>query len=382
MTVLFWTSGLLLFYAFIGYPVMLAIGAFLARDARRTWEWTSETPDDALPSVSILLSVYNEEAVIERKIVNFLMLDYPEDRIELCIVSDGSTDATDEIIRQCGCPRVRLFRRDDRGGKTRALNFAASQANGELLVFTDANAMFRADCVRRLVERFEEPEVGLVSGVSVYIGADGTETTSGLYRRYEEWLKQHESDLFSIAGADGAVYALRRELYAPLRPEYINDLLHPVQVVLRGLRAVTEPRAVVEEDAVDDDRGGAEMRRQTRIMAQAWLICLRTLPALEREGRWGFIWQIVSHKVLRWLTLPLLILLAVSAFALQGHGTVYALVLTGLAGGGLIAGLGAGGRGGISRVAWLFLVLHAAAVVGLLRIWQGETFVTWNPRGN
>lgn len=466
MKTLFWLSSGLLAYAFVGYPLLLEAGSRLVRraaarraaspdvspaapssarpSARMAAPWHSAAqadapsvrpsagpsasspdtarviPDADLPTVSVLLSVFDEEAVIERKILNFLALDYPAERIELCVVSDGCTDATESIVARYAGQRVRLVRQEARGGKTRALNRAAAEARGDVLVFTDANAMFRPDCVRRLAERLADPGVGLVSGVSVYVDASGDTTAGGVYRRYEEWIKSRESDLFSIVGADGAAYAMRRALYTPLAPEYINDLLHPVQVLLAGARAVSEPRAVVEEEvdapvaSPGTSRGeassgmqpgpqsrprpqaqpdsqpdtGAEMRRQTRIMAQSWLICLRQLPVLVRRGCWGFVWQMLSHKVLRWATLPLLAVCAVSAVALVPRGMPYALAAAALAGGGLLAwagarGLGGGrGWGGHARTAWLFVVLHAAAVNGLYRLLRGQTFVTWTPRGD
>lgn len=466
MKTLFWLSSGLLAYAFVGYPLLLEAGSRLVRRtaARRaaspdvspaapssarpsasmaaSWHSAAQAdapsvrpsagpsasspdtarviPDADLPTVSVLLSVFDEEAVIERKILNFLALDYPAERIELCVVSDGCTDATESIVARYAGQRVRLVRQEARGGKTRALNRAAAEAHGDVLVFTDANAMFRPDCVRRLAERLADPGVGLVSGVSVYVHASGDTTAGGVYRRYEEWIKSRESDLFSIVGADGAAYAMRRALYTPLAPEYINDLLHPVQVLLAGSRAVSEPRAVVEEEvdapaaSPGTSRGeassgvqpgpqspprpqaqpdsqpdtGAEMRRQTRIMAQSWLICLRQLPVLVRRGCWGFVWQMLSHKVLRWATLPLLAVCAVSAVALVPRGMPYALAAAALAGGGLLAwagarGLGGGrGWGGHARTAWLFVVLHAAAVNGLYRLLRGQTFVTWTPRGD
>lgn len=379
MTMLFWGSALLLAYAFAGYPLLLEAQARLARRRGRAPVQAADTA--WTPKVSVLLAVHNEAVVIERKIRNFLQLEYPEDRIDLYVVSDGCTDATETLTERCGSPRVRLLRQTERGGKTRALNRAAAEADGDIFVFTDANAMFRPDCIRRLVERLADPAIGLVSGVSVYVDASGAPSTGGVYRRYEEWIKARESDLFSIVGADGAAYAMRREFYVPLEPEYINDLLHPMQVLLVGGRAVSEPRAVVEEEA-DDADASVEMCRQTRIMAQSWLICLRMLPVLVREGHWGFAWQMLSHKMLRWATLPLLAVCAASALFLSSRGGAYAVAALAMGAGGLVALAGALGRGGLARTAWLFVVLHLAAVNGLVRLLRGHVFVTWTPRGS
>lgn len=370
MNALFWFCALTLAYAFVGYPLLVAtLGR--RRDALPV--------EGELPRLSVLLSVYNEEPVMADKIRNFLELDYPPERIELVVVSDGSDDGTEALVGQACSPRVRLLRQAERGGKTRALNRAAAEAAGDILVFTDANSMFRPDGMRRLAAPFASGDVGLVSGRSVYVDRDGRETPGGLYRRYEEWIKSGESGLFSIVGADGAIYALRRELFEPLRPEYINDLLHPIQVVLRGRRAVSEPAAVAMEAA--EESGATELRRQTRIMAQSWLLCLRFAGDLLRAGRLGFLWQLVSHKILRWLTLPLLALLGLSAIAGAGSGVFRILALAGLAGLAVAAWAGFRGGKGLPHAAWMFFILHWAALLGLVRLAQGERFVTWNPRG-
>jgi cellulose synthase/poly-beta-1,6-N-acetylglucosamine synthase-like glycosyltransferase len=372
MTFLFWFSLLALVYAFIGYPLIVRVAAALL--GRKTLKDRNHTP-----TVSVLLSVYNEEQVIRQKIENFLQLDYPEDRIELLVISDGCSDQTEEIVRSFASDRVRLLIQEERGGKTLALNRGALEAKGEIFVFTDANSMFRPDSVRKLMAAFADPAVGLVSGRSVYLDAEGNETLGGIYRRYEEWIKEGESRLFSIVGADGAIYALRQNVYEPLKPEFINDLLHPIQVVSKGLKAVSEPWAVVVEAGEDD--GEAELKRQTRIMAQSWHVCLRHLWKLIRELRVGFVWQVLSHKILRWLALPLLAGLAVGA--LFGAFDMYSM-LTAV---GLIIFLGLawfGSRGadGIAKVVWMFVVLHWAAVVGLCRLAKGEMFIMWNPRNS
>jgi cellulose synthase/poly-beta-1,6-N-acetylglucosamine synthase-like glycosyltransferase len=370
MTVLFWFSLAVLLYAFVGYPVLVRIGAAV-------WGKKILRDQSSVPRISVLLSVYNEESVIGQKIENFLALDYPEDRIDLLVISDGCTDQTEEIVRSCATTRVRLFIQEERGGKTLALNRGALEATGEILVFTDANSMFRPESIRKLVAPFADATVGLVSGRSIYVDSVGNETLGGVYRRYEEWIKEGESRLFSIVGADGAIYALRRDVFEPLKPEFINDLLHPIQVVSKGLKAVSEPWAVVVEAAEDD--GEAELKRQTRIMAQSWHVCLRHLGGIIREGQYGYAWQVVSHKILRWIALPMLGGLGLSAFF--GLFDFFpTLSFTGLFCLIVFAWMGAKGKGGIARVAWVFVVLHWAALVGLYKFIVGENFVIWEPR--
>lgn len=368
MSVLFWVSLVLLVYPLAGYPLILGAARLFARTPR---------PADSAytPRVSVLLSVYNEENVIAGKIRNFLDQDYPEDNLELLIVSDASEDGTDTAIAPFMSERVRLLRQEQRGGKTTALNRAVQEARGEILFFTDADSMLRADCLRILVRSFADPSVGLVSGRSLYLDESGRETGGSLYRRYEEWLKEHEGALFGIAGADGAVYAMRKSLYRHLPPDHINDLAHPMHVVLEGGRAVAQPGAVVTEP---DSHGSGAFARQTRIMAQSWRIFLAHARPLLKAKRYGYLWQFLSHKVLRWLALPWLILLAVSAWSLAG--ALPALALAGLV---LLCALAAldskAGKSG--RLAGMFLLQSLAGSYGLLRLLRGQSFVTWNPRG-
>ncbi len=372
MSLLLYLCLFLLFYAFTLYPLLLALGA-----ARRE---TGVPPAEAEPpTVSMLLSVYNEEAVIAEKIRNFQALEYPAERLELLVISDGSTDKTDELTvsAQREDPRIRLLQQEGRLGKTSALNLAAAEAKGEILFFTDADSRLRPDCLRRLVRPFADPGVGLVGGRSLYLDAQGRETVGSLYRRHEEWLKEREGKLYGIVGADGAVYAMRAELYRPLAPEYINDLLHPIQVVMEGRQAVAAPEALVlEPGATSDD----ELARQTRIMAQSWLVFFRHWRLLARGGCKGFLWQFFSHKVLRWSALPLLILAGLGALVTSGFwasATLCGLLLL-----AVLAFCGARGRAGrLGRAARLFVLQGTAGMLGLYRLMRGERFVIWAPRG-
>ena len=378
MTVLLIFSLGLLAYALAGYP--LALRLLSGRKGAKSEAFPPLSADfSALPPVSMLLSVYNEDTIIDRKLDNFLRLAYPRDRLELIVVSDGSTDTTDAIVRGRNEPGVLLLRQEGRLGKSSALNLAAQHARGDLLFFTDADSMLRPDCLARIARPFADPMVGLAGGRSLYLDEHGRETVGGLYRRYEEWIKEKEGRLAGIVGADGAVYAMRRELFTPLDPACINDFLHPIQVILAGSKAVAVPDALIAEAGVHEG-SRAELARQTRIMAQSWLIALRYVPVLLRNRRWGFLWQFVSHKILRWLILPLLSLCAVSALATPG--LIPALVLAGLAGLSAFSWLGARGRGGWGgKAAWLVMVQSLAAMRGLFSLTRGERFVTWTPKG-
>jgi cellulose synthase/poly-beta-1,6-N-acetylglucosamine synthase-like glycosyltransferase len=379
MIALFCLSLLLLVYPLFIYPLLLELF-----HKRRLIHSLKQDGVKEPPTVSILLSVYNEAANIQAKMDNFLALDYPPEKIELLVISDGSDDGTDDLVReraQTADGRIRLLRQEGRLGKTSALNLAATEALGEVLFFTDADSMLAPDCVKRLALPLLDPVAGLASGRSIYRDEAGNETTGSLYRRFEEWQKEREGSLFGIPGADGAGYALKKELYKPLPPEYINDLLHPLQTALAGQKALALPGALIYE-AASETNSKSEFARQTRIMAQAWLIFLRFFLPLAKAGRWGFLWQFVSHKTLRWLALPWLALMTLSAVFLL-PAAFPALALVCLAALILSALLGLGNKGGFAgRVSLLFILQSAAALNGLYRLARGNKFVTWKPRGN
>ncbi len=400
MVFLFWFFAFLLVYPLILYPLCLMLGKYFRRWQVMSCASTYATacaptctatyaetdmPTD-MPRVSILLSVYNEEAVIQAKIENFLALEYKADRLELLIISDQSTDATESIIAQYSHdPRIRLLRQEKRGGKTQALNRAAQEARGDILFFTDADSMLHPQALAPLIQPFIQSSiqahmqpVGLVSGRSVYKDALGQESTGSLYRRYEEWIKQYEGQLFGIVGADGAIYALRKELYTQLPTRIINDLAHPIQVVLAGQQALAQPTALVYEPAEDNE---AAFARQTRIMAQSWHVFFTYARPLWKAKRWGFLWQCISHKVLRWLALLWLLGFGIATLGSISHGGIWpSLGLLALLSLLLAAALGERARS-LGRICRLFLLQSAAGLYGLVRLCQGEAFVTWTPKG-
>ena len=372
--ILFWISFLLLIYAFCGYPSLIRLMAALTGKKSRS-------SDDHTPEVSILLSVYNEEKVILAKIENFFQLDYPAELIELIVISDGCTDKTETIVTSFDSSRIRLFIQDQRGGKTLALNRGAIEAMGEILIFTDANSMFAPDAVHKLVRHFSDPAVGLVSGRSVYLDSQTRVEQSGdAYRRYEDYLKEQESKTVSIVGADGAIYAMRKQLYTPLPPEHINDFIHPMQVAAKGFRALYEPVAVCRE-VLDSDPSG-ELNRQTRIMAQSWLIVFVQTKNLLKARCYALLWAVFSHKILRWLTLPLMVILLVSNVLILKNSMIFQMFFALQVAFYIAAAFGWNKAQGLLRIPTMFILLHTAAIFGLIRLATGKVYTTWNPRNN
>jgi cellulose synthase/poly-beta-1,6-N-acetylglucosamine synthase-like glycosyltransferase len=372
--VCFWITCSLLVYTFIGYPLLLKVIAAIAPKRQAA-------AGCFLPAVSVILSVYNEEKVIREKIENFLAIDYPAELLELVIVSDLCTDRTEDCICAFNNPRIKLLRNQQRSGKTLNLNRAVTVANGEILVFTDANSMFAADAVQRLTAHFADSRVGLVSGRSVYLDANNrNEQLGGAYRRYEETIKEAESAVTSIVGADGAIYALRASLYEPLRSEQINDFIHTIQTVIKGYAAISDQKAICTE--VVEECYAQELHRQTRIMAQSWLIYLSQAGKLLAAGKLLYFWALTSHKLLRWLTIPLLLILIAANSLLLSSGLLYQCLFAGQLLFIMLALLGIKLKSGLPRVPYMFLLLHIAAVLGLCKYLTGNFYTTWSPREN
>lgn len=367
-------------YPYVVYPLILWL---LARGTRRS---ASHFLDDdgslETRSVSVLLSVHNEEEVIAAKIQNLLDQNYPLDKLEMIIVSDGSTDATENVVRRTrplgDSPRVQLMSRA-REGKTAALNVATKVARGEIFVFTDANTMFCRDAIAKLVAPFKDHRVGLVSGQAM--SAD-EESGEGIYQRFERFLKIRESQYGIVAGADGAIYALRRELYEPLDPALISDLFHPIQIALSGKRSVFEPTALASELTRHDDT--REFRRQKRMAAQAFGVLWQTLGSLVCAGRLVATWVLVSHKLVRWGHVPAACLCFVLAtvFGLQHEshwvGGVWIALAVLLGIGGVIP---SSGSPKIFRLIREFEIVHLAYFLGVIDFLRGQTNITWQPRG-
>ena len=246
-------------YVYFGYPALLWIitrGKPAVTHFRR----------GSFPSVALVISCYNEANVICEKLQNALELDYPEELLRIIVVSDGSDDGTDELVREFTDTRITLIRQEGRLGKTMGLNLAMEQVSEDVTVFSDANAMYAPDAIAKLVRNLADPSVGYVVGAALYTdGSSGASAQNeNLYWRYELAIKSMESRLHSVVGGDGAIYAIQTKLWEPLQQQDINDFVNPLQIVAKGYRGVFDAEAkCFEETAGDFDR---EVARKERIV--------------------------------------------------------------------------------------------------------------------
>jgi len=318
----FWIAAGLLVYAQLGYGVLLAALAHVLPAARRA-STAPSAPDAELPSVSLIVAAYREEAVIAAKVANALALDYPRERLELIVCCDGSPDATAQRAREAGADVVLEL---PRGGKVRAQDAGVARARGELVAFSDANASWEPDALRALVAPFADERVGYVCGQVRFLDPDGT-NQEGLYWRYELALRALESRLRSVTAGNGAIYATRRASYIEVDPIMGHDLSFPFNMVKRGWRAVYAPAARASEKMVPSIEG--EFARKRRMMGHGWPIVLRGGMLSPRGYGPLYALMIVSHRLLRYGSpfLHVLALAANVALVAAGAGAGYLVTL-------------------------------------------------------
>ena len=364
---LFWGALGALAWTHAGYPAAIGL---LARLRPR-----AVAREDVTPSVAVVVSAHDEEDVIGRRVENLLGLDYPPELLQVVVASDGSTDRTDEIVEEIavGEQRVRLLR-CPREGKVAAQHRAVRATASDVVAFTDANTEWRPDALRALVRSLADPGVGYVCGRLRLESPEGA-NLEGLYWRYETWVRQQESTASSITAGNGAIYAVRREAYVEDDPKFGHDFGFPYSMEQAGLRAVYDPEAVaVEKPATEQED---EYGRKVRTIARSWghLLTGRAF----RPTRPLYLFQLVSHRVLRYTSGLAHLGLLLSNVALLGRGAGYrrSLALQ-------LAGLGLAAAGGArlpipgARLAHYYYVVTKATVAGLVRYLRTGTPQTWD----
>ena len=324
----FWLSAGLIVYTHAGYPLALRLLVRLRGDRRAHNPRVAPAAAGAgnagpspVPTVSLIVPAYDEEEVIAAKVANALALDYPRERLQIVVASDGSVDATAERARAAGADLVLVL---PPGGKVAALNAAAERASGELLAFSDANASWAPDALTRLVEPFADPAVGYACGQVRFVDDGGT-NLEGAYWRYEMAVREMESTLAGVTAGNGAIYAVRRDAYLPLAAAASHDLSFPFLLAKRGLSSRYVPAARAEEKMVPTLEG--EFARKRRMMVGLWDIVVGEGMLSPRGYTPLYAFEIASHRLLRYLS-PLLHLVALAAnVALLGRGWVYAVTL-------------------------------------------------------
>lgn len=381
MVVLFWVLVGLIVYTYFLFPVLVVLRG-------RLWPRPYKSEEVIpLPLISVIIAAYNEEKSIGEKLENILSLDYPMDRFEVVIASDGSTDSTDTVIQRYEGRGIRLLSLP-RQGKAAALNAAVSASNGDILVFSDANSLYRADALRALVRPFADPAVGGVAGNQCYLkkgGKDSVAVGEHSYWDFDRIMKQHESMAGSTISATGAIYAIRRLLFEPVVEGVTDDFVTSTGVIEQGSRLVFASDAVAYESAAGSSR--IEFGRKVRVITRGLRAVFNVRGRLLNPLKYGFYAiQLFSHKVLRRLIVfPLLLLLFVTAFLLTTH-PFYQYVMIGQLAFYFLAALGFvldGTRLGRLKpftIPFYFCLVNAAVLVATLKIVRGQQIKRWEPQ--
>jgi cellulose synthase/poly-beta-1,6-N-acetylglucosamine synthase-like glycosyltransferase len=317
LEIVFWVCLALVAYTYPGYPVVIrCLAGLFGRRAAPPELTTAE-----LPTVSLLIAAHNEESVIAARIENALAMDYPADRREVVVATDGCSDRTAEVVRGFAGRGVRLLEYRTRRGKATVLNDSIPQLTGEVVILSDANTFTEPDAARRLARWFRDTRVGVVCGRLVLTDPETGSNADSLYWKYETYLKRCESRLGALLGANGGIYAVRRDCFAPIPPDTIvDDFVLPLQAKLRtGCRIEYDPEAVAHEETPPDVR--AEFRRRARIGAGAFQSVGRLWRLLNPARGW-VAFTFFSHKILRW-GCPFLLLAMLATSALLSGSPLY-----------------------------------------------------------
>jgi cellulose synthase/poly-beta-1,6-N-acetylglucosamine synthase-like glycosyltransferase len=372
----FWLSVGALFYTYLGYPLLLfVVSNFRTRPVRK---------GAFSPTVSVIITAYNEERDLAAKLENTLSLNYPKELLEIIVASDCSSDRTDEIARSFAPRGVVLWRQPQRFGKTAAQNAAVEQARGEIILFSDATTLYEPDVLQVMMPSFLDAAVGCVAGRLIYVdpGQSGVGHGARSYWGYETYLKRHESEICSLIGVSGCLYAVRRSAYVPLYNEACSDFIIATKMVEQGLRAIYEPAAVCFEET--NRRTDKELRMRVRVITQTFTDLWRHRSIMNPFSSGFYAVQLFSHKVMRYMVPLFLLLIFVTSAILAPHSNFFGLALLSQILFLLTAALAwllerAGKSSRLLALPYYFVLTNLASLLAAYKFITGERYARWEP---
>jgi poly-beta-1,6-N-acetyl-D-glucosamine synthase len=382
MKILFWLSLFIVFYTFLGYGIVLYI---LVR-IRRAFKGKRRAPglDQDFPTLTLVIAAYNEESIIEEKIANTLELSYPAGKLSLVFVTDGSSDRTPDLV--ANYPQIKLMHTPVRSGKILAMHRAMDEVGTEVVVFTDANTFLNKDALLLIARHYADPKVGAVSGEKRVMQDALSDATAGegFYWKYESMLKKWDSELYSVVGAAGELFSVRKSLYRSVEPDTIlDDFMISMQIAEQGYRIVYEPDAYASE--LSSENITEELKRKVRIAAGGIQSILRLKKLMNPFHDSLLSFQYISHRVLRWTVTPFLMILAFVlniVIVAKSPGIIYSLLLA-----GQVAFYLAAAAGWILErrkvkikalfVPYYFCMMNYAVLAGIRRYMKGSQSAAW-----
>lgn len=374
--ILFWCSLTALFYTYIGYPLLVwVISLIRPKEIKR---------GQIEPTVTVIITAYNEEKDIRAKLENTLQIDYPKEKLDILVASDGSTDRTDEIVKEFSSKGVKLFRQEGRVGKTTTQNNAVAQATGEIILFSDATTMYQPNVLTEILPGFADESVGCVAGKLIYVDAGETSIGKGAksYWNYETFLKEAESRACSLIGASGCLYAIRRKAYQPMYAEACSDFLIATVMFEQGLRTIYEPNAICIEET--NNQSNKEMRMRVRIISQTITDLWRNRNMMNpfRSGFYAI--ELLSHKFLRYCVPIFLVAIFVSNAVLASYSLIFEIFFILQVSFYVMAFLAwlferNGVKLGILAIPLYFTLANLASLIGFYKFLTGERYARWEP---
>lgn len=374
--IIFGISLIALFYTYIGYPLLVYLVSIIRpKEVKR---------EKIEPTVTILITAYNEEKDIRAKLENTLQIDYPQEKLEILVASDGSTDKTDEIVREFAGQGIKLFRQEGRVGKTITQNNAVEQSTGEIILFSDATTIYKQNVLHEILPGFADKTVGCVAGKLIYVDSNRTSVGTGAksYWNYETFLKEAESRACSLIGASGCLYAVRRENYKPMYAEACSDFLIATVIYEQGLRTIYEPNAICIEET--NNKPDKEMQMRVRVIAQTFTDLWRNRKMMNplRSGFYAI--ELISHKLFRYAVPFFLILLFITNAFLAFYSLFFQLIFLLQCGFYTMALIAwfverRGIKLGALAIPLYFILANFASVVGFYKFLRGERYARWEP---
>lgn len=374
--IIFILSLIALFYTYIGYPIFVYLVSLIRPlQVKRA---------EIEPTITILITAYNEEKDIRGKLENTLKIEYPREKLEILVASDGSTDKTDEIVREFTDQGVKLFRQEGRVGKTITQNNAVLQSSGEIIIFSDATTMYQQNVLREILPSFSDETIGCVAGKLIYVDKNDTTIGQGAksYWNYETFLKEAESRACSLIGVSGCLYAVRRNAYKPMYAEACSDFLIATVIYEQGLRTVYEPNAICTEET--NSKSDKEMKMRVRVISQTFndLWINRKMMNPFFSGFYAI--ELLSHKFLRYAVPFFLILLFMSNAYLSINSLIFQLIFLlqiGFYSMALVAWFVErnGIRLGALAIPLYFSLANLASLIGFYKFLRGEKLAAWEP---
>ena len=379
MEIFFWTCVFIVFYVFIGYGVLISILAKI-----KGTKPIETLADEDLPEVTFLVAAYNEEEIIEEKIKNTLALDYPKDKLKIKVVTDGSSDGTNDIVSRFS--EAELCFKPERAGKIAAVNRVMPSVESALTVFTDANVMINKDGLKNMIRHFQSNLVGAVSGEKTVLSKeeDGASSSGeGFYWKYESFLKRKDAEWNTLVGSAGELFAIRTHLYENIDTNtLIEDFVMTMKLSAKGYKVAYEPQALAMETGSANIE--EETKRKVRISAGGIQAVIMLLPLLNLFKYGKLTFQYISHRALRWTLMPLALVGAfTSIFFLAPQGWPYDLIMRLELIFAILALAGYAMRNGETKIKALyipyyFIYMHYCVVLGWIKYFRGKQQVTWD----